>query len=431
MRRRLVIVSLAVTSIVALAFLVPLAGLVRELARDRVLTAAERDAELVAQFAAAVDDGAGFAGALAALGVGEAIKGHPVSVVLPDGTVEGAPVPPGEDLTLPKSGAAGSLPVVGGEAVYVPILSSGGEIAVVRVFVPESELTENVTRSWLILGGLGLLLVLIAVLVADRLGRSLVKPVEELSDAAERLGDGDLSVRVEPSGPPELVEVGTEFNHLARRVTQLLQAERESAADLSHRLRTPLTAARLDAENLPPGPDRDRLVADLDDMERTVDHIIREARRPVRQDAAGLTDVVAVTENRARFWQALADEQGRRSELIVKGQASAMVHVSEADFEAAIDALIGNVLGHTPEGTAYAVSILTSGTKARIVVEDAGSGLGAEPPIGRGESGTGSTGLGLDIVQRTVLSAGGALHTGRSPLGGARIEMALPTPDRT
>ena len=431
MRRRLVIVSLAVTSIVALAFLIPLAGLVRELARDRVLTAAERDAELVAQFAAAVDDGVGFAGALAALGVGEAIKGHHVSVVLPNGTVEGAPVPPGEDLSLPKSGAAGSLPVAGGEAVYVPILSSSGEIAVVRLFVPEGELTENVTRSWLILGGLGLLLVLIAVLVADRLGRSLVKPVEELSDAAERLGDGDLSVRVEPSGPPELVEVGAEFNHLARRVTQLLQAERESAADLSHRLRTPLTAARLDAENLPPGPDRDRLVADLDDLERTVDHIIREARRPVRQDAAGFTDVVAVTENRAGFWQALADEQGRRSELIVKGRASAMVHVSETDFEAAIDALIGNVLAHTPEGTAYAVSILTSDTEARIVVEDAGSGLGAEPPIARGESGTGSTGLGLDIVQRTVLSAGGTFHTDRSPLGGARIEMALPTPDRT
>ncbi len=430
MRRRLVVVSLAVTSIVALAFLIPLAGMVRELARDRVLTAAERDAELVAQFAAAVDDEAGFAGALAALGVGDAIKGHPVSVVLPDGTVEGAPVPPGEDLSLPRSGAAGSLPVAGGEAIYVPVLSSDGEVAVVRVFVPESELTENVTRSWLILGSLGLLLVLIAVLVADRLGRSLVKPVEDLSDAAERLGRGDLSVRVEPSGPPELVEVGTEFNHLARRVTQLLQAERESAADLSHRLRTPLTAARLDAENLPAGPDRDRLVADLDDLERTVDHIIREARRPVRQDAAGFTDVVAVTENRARFWQALADEQGRRAELNVAGKASAMVRVAEADIEAAIDALIGNVLAHTPEGTAYAVSIHTSATEARIMVEDAGPGLGAEPPIGRGESGTGSTGLGLDIVQRTVLSAGGTFHTDKSSLGGSRIEMIFPAPNR-
>ena len=185
MRRRLVVVSLAVTSLVALAFLIPLAGMVRELARDRVLTAAERDAELVAQFAAAVDDGAGFAGALGALGVGEAIKGHPVSVILPDGTVEGSAVPPGEDLTLPRSGAAGSLPVDGGEAVYVPVLSSNGEIAVVRVFVPEGELTENVARSWLILGALGLVLVLIAVFVADRLGRSLVEPVEELSEAAE------------------------------------------------------------------------------------------------------------------------------------------------------------------------------------------------------------------------------------------------------
>ena len=87
---------------------------------------------------------------------------------------------------------------------------------------------------------------------ADRVARGVVRPVADLAHTAERLGAGDLDARVEPAGPPEIVEVGHTLNRLAGRIVELLAAERELVADLSHRLRTPITALRLDAEALGP-----------------------------------------------------------------------------------------------------------------------------------------------------------------------------------
>jgi signal transduction histidine kinase len=425
MRRRLVAVALAVTAMIVLAFLIPLAGLVRELARSRALTGAERDAQLVARLVTVVGDDRGIEDSLIALGLGDEVNGHPVSLVLADGRVVGAPVPADEDLSAARQGAAGDRDVTGGAAVYVPVITESGT-AIVRVFVPSEELRRNVTRSWVILAALGVALVLIGVVAADRLGRSLVKPVEELSSAAARLGAGDLEARVEPSGPEELVDVGTRFNELATRVGDLLQEERELAADLSHRLRTPLTAARLDAESLPSGPERDRLVGDLDSLERTIDHIIRESRRVGRQGAAGLTDLAAIVAERCAFWEALADEQGRQAMLVAPDDAPIRVRIQPADIEAAIDALLGNVFAHTPERTGYVVRLERDGNTALVIVDDAGPGLPGGTVLERGESTAGSTGLGLDIARRTVEGAGGTLHSDVSPLGGARIVLELP-----
>ena len=63
-----------------------------------------------------------------------------------------------------------------------------------------------------ILAALGASLVLIAVLIADRIGKTIVKPVYELSASAEKLGAGDLAARVTPSGPPEVRAMGVEGN---------------------------------------------------------------------------------------------------------------------------------------------------------------------------------------------------------------------------
>ena len=93
-----------------------------------------------------------------------------------------------------------------------------------RDATPDEVLTEGVVRSWVVLGALGVLLTAIAIVVADRLGRSIVRPVLGLSEATVRLGDGDLSVRVLPDGPEEINEAGAQFNRLAERITSLLQS---------------------------------------------------------------------------------------------------------------------------------------------------------------------------------------------------------------
>jgi signal transduction histidine kinase len=424
-RRRLILLSAAVTTLVVLAFLIPLAVMVEQLARDRAIAGAERDAATVARVVSAADSEEMMQTTFAAIG-GDQLNGNAVSLILPSGEVVGAPLLPDENMERAASGAAYRSSLAGGEVVYAPFFSSG-EVAVVRVYVEQAQLTRGVVRSWVTLGLLALALVMVAMGVAAGLGRSLVGPVEDLATAARDLGAGDLTVRVEPAGPPETAAVGLEFNRLAERITHLLQNEREAAADLSHRLRTPLTAARLDAEALPPGPGRDHLVEDLDDLERMVDFIIEESRRPARQDAAPVTDLVALAQERFEFWQALGDEQARTGTVTVTGAPDGTgVRAPREDVAAALDALLGNVFAHTPEGTAYRVEVAASSQGIRLVVEDDGPGFGEGDPLLRGTSGAGSTGLGLDIARRTVEAAGGRITIGAGPGGGARVELAFP-----
>lgn len=161
------------------------------------------------------------------------------------------------------------------------------------------------------LGALGIALVGLAALVADRLARSIVEPVRVLSAAAHRLGEGELDVAVDPAGPPEVVEVGHAFNRLGSRIRKLISQERESIADLSHRLRTPLTALRLNVGAVSDPELAVRLSEDLDELGRMVDHVIHEARRQVREGPGVVADVGEIVRDRLEFWGALAEDQGR------------------------------------------------------------------------------------------------------------------------
>jgi signal transduction histidine kinase len=103
------------------------------------------------------------------------------------------------------------------------------------------------------------------------------------------------------------------------------------------------------------------------------------------------------------------------------------VALSEDEATAAVDALVGNVFAHTPEGTAYALRIQCGDGLVRLAVEDAGAGIAApEVAVGRGATGGGSTGLGLDIARRAAETGGGDLAIDRSPLGGAQVSITLP-----
>ena len=421
MRRRLALVSAAVTAMVVLAFVVPLAGLVRSLARDRVLVLAERDAQIQAQALSVVLPEAGMEGARVLVGSGLLPNDVRLSVALPDGTMLGVDVPFDEGFARASDGEAFRQKAAGGEAIFVPVFLSGEpSAAVVRVFVTQEELTRNVGASWAILGALSLALVGLAALVADRLARSIVEPVESLMSAAHRMGEGDLDARVDPAGPPEVVEVGLAFNRLGSRIRNLIAEERESVADLSHRLRTPLTALRLDAGAVVDHELAARLAEDLDDLERTVDHVIHEARRPVREGPGVVADVAEIVRQRLRFWGALAEDQGRHwSSTIRPGPLRTSAH--SGDVTAAVDALLGNVAAHTPEGAAYTVDLRTEGEFIVLTVEDQGPGFSDPAAVERGASSSGSTGLGLDIARGTAEASGGDLSLGRSVDGGAKV----------
>jgi signal transduction histidine kinase len=423
MRRRLALLVAATTSVVLLAFTLPLAVLIDRAATTAAITVAtDRSQRIVPSVA--VGDEADIARAVATV----ADRDYVVRVRLPSGAWIGrpfrTPTPPVDpDL---RATAVRELPD-GRVILDQPVVREDGT-AVISTLMSEQVLDAGVWRAWGILAALALTLFVLSLVVADRLARSMTRPVSDLALTAERLGRGDLSARVEPAGPDEVRDVGQALNRLAARITELLTSERESVADLSHRLRTPVTALRLDAEALPPGPDRDRLEADVDELTRQVDGLIREARRPVREGVDARCDARAVVAERVEFWQALAEDQGRAVTLALPS-GPCPVRSSAPDLEAALDALLGNVLAHTPDGAGLDVTLTgTPGGGALLVITDEGPGFADPDAVGRGVSGAGSTGLGLDIARRTAAASGGDLQIGPAPGGGGRVTVQLGPP---
>lgn len=419
MRRQVALLVAATTLLVVVAFLLPLAVLIQTLAADRATGQALQEAQgLAVVVAVTAPDRLGPAVALLDSG-----SPREITVYLPDGTSVGAPAGPVSELA--RSGRSYTVDVPGGRAVHVPVDTEAGRAVVLSV-VPDALLRRGVRPAVLVLLGLGGGLLLVAVLVADRLARVTVQPVTALAAAAHRLAAGDLSARVVPAGPPEVREVGTAVNTLGRRIEELLVAERESVADLSHRLRTPLTALRLDAEALRDRDDGARLEADVAALERTVDEVIRGARRVVREGGHASCDAVAVVAARAAFWAVLAEDQRRPWSVVLPAEPLA-VRLTADDLGAAVDALLGNVFAHTPETAAVQVSVVGEAGQVLVQVSDRGPGLPADASA-RGRSGVGSTGLGLDIARRTAEVSGGRLRLGDAVPHGAVVTLELGPP---
>ncbi|MFJ5889159.1 sensor histidine kinase [Streptomyces californicus] len=435
MRWALVKVCLAVTAMVVIAFAVPLGIVIRELASDRAFSDAERQAATIGPTLSITTDRAELTRAVLSTEPGG--RGH-LAVHVP---VEGGPLDIGtrraarQDVeTVREDGRASVAEVEGGFALLQPTALGTGEIAVVEVYVPEDEVSNGVATAWLMLAGVGLALVVGSVAVADRLGVRMVRPAQRLAGAAQELGEGKLATRVPEEGPTELRSAAVAFNSMADQVVQLLANERELAADLSHRLRTPLTVLRLNAASLGEGPAAEQTRAAVQQLEHEVDAIIRAAREQ-RPHAQGLPaeagcDASEVIRERMSFWSALAEDEGRETRVAGADRA-ARIPVARPELAAALDALLGNVFRHTPVGTAFAVDVHHSGDAVIVLVSDAGPGI-ADPraALARGGSGSGgdggavgSTGLGLDIVRRVAESTGGDLRIGRSVLGGTEIRI--------
>ncbi|MFF0447426.1 sensor histidine kinase [Streptomyces sp. NPDC004609] len=436
MRWALVKVSLAVTVMVVLAFAVPLGLVIKEMARDRALSNAERQAAAIGPTLSLTGERrplehamqstlAGAANRMALhIPASERTAGRPVEI----GTRRASPA----DLALVQQvPRASTTKVNGGSVLLQPIAIDSDGIAVVEVFVPEEDLSRGVTTAWLMLAGVGIALVVGSVAVADRLGVRMVKPAQRLAGAAQELGEGKLGVRVPEEGPTELRSAAIAFNAMADQVVQLLANERELAADLSHRLRTPLTVLRLNAASLGEGLAADQTRAAVEQLEREVDTIIRTAREAKPQTTAvgsgSGCDASEVIRERMEFWSALAEDEGR-TVRIAGVDRPVRIPVARPDLAAALDALLGNVFRHTAEGTAFSVDVHNGDDAVIVLVSDAGPGI-ADPAaaMARGNSGSrdGSTGLGLDIVRRVAESTGGDVRIGSSVLGGTEVRIWL------
>jgi signal transduction histidine kinase len=296
----------------------------------------------------------------------------------------------------------------------------------VSVFLPDSERYAGQGSQFLLLGGAALGLIVLGAIAGEILTRRITRPLVETARTAQQLSHGDTTARAPVDGPAEVADVGRALNRLADRIDQLIAEERETVADLSHRLRTPLTALRLDAEALRDPADAERVGTHVTQLERMLTAVIHAARRPQREGRMPSCDAQEVVRERVSFWSPLADDQGR-TDTVALPDAPLPVRCSAEDLAAALDALLENVIAHTPEGTDFAVTLAPTPIGARLTVSDEGPGLPDQAAV-RGRSDRGSSGLGLDIARRCAEGSGGSMTLRASPSGGTLIELELAAP---
>jgi signal transduction histidine kinase len=392
MRRRLLFSTLAVAVTAVLLFGVPLAFVLSQLqvtvAQDQV----QRDATTLAK---TLENRVRSGMPLSLTDVQDAARSLPdryVSITQDDGQSY-------HTGTLPPRGSA-----IIGRAVTRDF----------RVIVEADKAVSNERGKLALVISLAGLAVAVAVALAIIQARRLTRPLQELAEAAGRLGSGEAGPLGRRYGIPELDQVAEGLDGSAERISELLAAEREFAADASHQLRTPLTALSMRLEEILAAADQPEVVheegtAALLQAERLTDvvsQLLGRTHRPAgrRPAEVSVDDVVA---QQVVEWDPAFRRRNRKLE--VSGEKNLTAHITPGTLSQLIATLLDNALVHG----AGTVGIRTSLTPKSVVIEvrDSGRGVRADlvPRIfERNVSGRpGGTGLGLALARSIAAAEGG------------------------
>jgi signal transduction histidine kinase len=438
---RLIGALVSVAFLILVVFSIPLASFVATVERERLVTALERDAFMLAGHAKeTLNTTAGAVLPSLQPFIEEyAIASRARIVVTNAAGLSIASSDPsvliGTDFTNRPEvvKALTGIPAVGerksatlGETlvfVAVPVLLGDSVLGVVRLSNPKSQIDEEVRNRVIGIVIAGLFTLLAAVGIAIPLALTIARPITKLTRRTERLADGDFSVRADDAtGPPEVRELSRSFNAMAGRLGLVIENQRHFASAASHQLRTPLTALRLrleQAQELVPSDASvladtlDASRAEADRLQEMVEQLLALARLEGGSTATMSVNASEIARNRIEMWESLATERGVRISGSIAEHASCAV--IDGALEQIVDNYIDNALTVAPEGSEIVVSVVRSENHVVIDVIDAGPGLQPEQRdkaferFWRGAATTNSagTGLGLAIVLQLATASGG------------------------
>jgi signal transduction histidine kinase len=299
-------------------------------------------------------------------------------------------------------------------ASAVPISADNRALGAVLLGIQSDSTEDRVDGIWLALGAFAAAILVLTTVVGLLLARSLARPLARLESRVRTFGEGDLTVRAPAAGPPQVRSLAHQFNQMASRLSELVEAQNRFVADASHQLRSPLTALRLRLENLEAGADPAAVggiaaaAEEVQRLSRIVDGLLTLSRVGRDQPERRPIDVGAVIEGRCEAWAALAAE--RQVELTPKlgAQASLTAPLVPGDLDQILDNLLANALDASPEEGRISVQLCpTDNGHVELHVIDGGPGMSPEDRRrafdrfwqGPGSNG-GHSGLGLAIVRQ-------------------------------
>lgn len=296
---------------------------------------------------------------------------------------------------------------------------------------------DRIASMWWRLALIGAGALVAGVLLSVALARWVGRPLRAVDAAALRLGEGALDVRAPGGrGPQEVRRLASTFNTMAARMETLIHGHRAVVADVSHQLRTPLTALRLRLDLLAAGTD-DATAAEIAGaqeeiarLSRLVDGLLAVSRAENAVTRPVPVRVDQVVDDRVVAWEPVARE--RRVSLTGRCGARLTAYLGAGDLEQVIDNLVANALDAVGEGAA--VRIEGEATRERVLlrVVDNGPGMSEaarEAAFRRfGNPEASGSGLGLAIVHRLVTANGGTVRLEDTAGGGLSVTLELPAP---
>lgn len=296
-----------------------------------------------------------------------------------------------------------------------PAIDEGHLVATVTLAVPANFTEDRIHEIWLALAVFAAGAVVVAAIAGIVLARSLALPLGRLETTVARFGRGELAIRAqEAHGPAEVRSLARQFNHMAGRLDDLIEAQIRFVADASHQLRSPLTALRLRLENLEATTDaagQEAIAAagrEVQRLSRVVDGLLTLGRSGEGAPPETEVEVRQVIDERCAAWAALAAEKGVALAAGGNSPVEARRRLHPGDLDQIVDNLLANAVEVSPEGSRIRVE-LRRGAHGReeIHVMDEGPGLAEEDRVRAfdrfwqgSHHPSGHSGLGLAIVRQ-------------------------------
>jgi signal transduction histidine kinase len=288
----------------------------------------------------------------------------------------------------------------------------------------------------------------IALLIARWVARGMTQPLRDMAQAARKMETGDYSQRVHTTSRDEVGQLAQAFNRMSAELDQLERLRRDLVANVSHELKTPISALRAHLENLLDGverPDPETLqvmLAQSERLGRLVDQLLDLSRLesgdvPLHREAVALAPLVSQVLSEIEVARA-----GRGVEL--RGSVPRDLPAVYADRERihqVLFNLLDNAVRFTPEGGYVTVTAEPRNGSVDVHVADTGPGIAPEhlPRLferfyradpGRAQK-DGGTGIGLAIARSVVEAHGGRIWADSQPGEGSVFTFELPVAGAT
>jgi signal transduction histidine kinase len=285
---------------------------------------------------------------------------------------------------------------------------------------------------------------LLALIVGFLLARTLTRPLRALTDATEKMADGELNQQVTVNSKDEIGELADSFNRMSREVAKANQLRKQMTADIAHDLRTPLTVIAGYVESmrdgdLAPTPERlDSIYAEIERLQR----LVADLRLLAVTDAGELrlnlapVNVASLLERVAASFKLSAEQKGI-SLTVQTDENLPDLTADESRLDRVLSNLVSNALRHTPRGGSISILATRNIQSVLISVEDTGEGI---PPAdlphifdrfyradkSRTDADGASSGLGLAIAKALVEAHGGRIWAEAVVGDGTNFEIELP-----